>query len=395
MGWLNQILVVTRFALQTVPRRLGSSLAAAFGIAGVVAVLVGVLSIAQGIQRTMSQSAADDNAIVLRSGSPDEMTSILAGEEVRIIADAPGIARGDTGALASGELFVIIELDNRSTGMAVNVPLRGLQRAAPEIRNDWHIVDGRPFEWGRNEVIVGRGAQLEFEGLDLGDKLEVGDELWEVVGVFSAGGGVSESEIWADAAVVQPAYRRGNSFQSVAIRLESADAFQTFKDHLTTDPRLSVKVLRQSDFYADQSTLLTGLITGLGTLIASLMAVGAIFGALNTMYTAVSARTKEIATLRALGFGAAPVVISVLAESLALAVIGGLAGGAAAYVAFDGFRAATLNWSSFSQIAFAFEVTPGLLVHGTIYAAIIGLIGGFFPAWRAARMPVATGLREQ
>lgn len=395
MGWLNQILVVTRFALQTVPRRLGSSLAAAFGIAGVVAVLVGVLSIAQGIQRTMSQSAADDNAIVLRSGSPDEMTSILAGEEVRIIADAPGIARGDTGALASGELFVIIELDNRSTGMAVNVPLRGLQRAAPEIRNDWHIVDGRPFEWGRNEVIVGRGAQLEFEGLDLGDKLEVGDELWEVVGVFSAGGGVSESEIWADAAVVQPAYRRGNSFQSVAIRLESADAFQTFKDHLTTDPRLSVKVLRQSDFYADQSTLLTGLITGLGTLIASLMAVGAIFGALNTMYTAVSARTKEIATLRALGFGAAPVVISVLAESLALAVIGGLAGGAAAYVAFDGFRAATLNWSSFSQIAFAFEVTPGLLVHGTVYAAIIGLIGGFFPAWRAARMPVATGLREQ
>jgi putative ABC transport system permease protein len=394
MNWISQVVAVTGFAVRTVPRRWGSSLAAAFGIAGVVAVLVGVLSIAQGIARTMAQSADDANAIVLRSGSTDEMTSILSNDDVKFIADAPGIARTGDGALVSGELFVLLELDSRSTGTAVNVPLRGLQKGASAIRRDWTIVEGRSFEWGRNEVVVGRGAQLEFAGLNVGNLIEVGDASWEVVGVFTAAGGVAESEVWADAAVVQPAYRRGNSFQTAAVKLESAAAFQGFKDHLTTDPRLSVKVQRQSDFYAEQGSVLTALIKGLGTLIASLMALGAIFGALNTMYTAVSARTREIATLRALGFGAGPIVISVLAESLALAVIGGLVGGGAAYLAFDGFRAATLNWASFSQVAFAFDVTPGLLVHGTVYAAVIGLVGGFFPAVRAARMPVATALRE-
>lgn len=395
MHWISQVIAVTQFAIQTIPRRLGSSLAAAFGIAGVVAVLVGVLSIAQGVARTMAQSSSDSNAIVLRSGSTDEMMSILVGDDVRVIADAPGIVRTNDGPLASGELFVLLELNSKTTGTAVNVPLRGLQRGAFEIRNDWKIIEGRNFEWGRNEVVVGQGAQIEFAGLDLGSKIEVGDDDWEVVGVFTASGGVAESEIWADAAVVQPAYRRGNSFQSVSVRLVSEDAFQSFKDHLTTDPRISVKVMRQSEFYAGQGSMLTGLITGLGTLIASLMAIGAIFGALNTMYTAVSARTREIATLRALGFGSGPIVVSVLAESLALAVVGGVAGSGAAYLAFDGFRAATLNWASFSQVAFAFEVTPGLLIHGTIYAAIIGLVGGFFPAIRAARMTVATALREQ
>ncbi len=395
MNWFSQVFVVTRFALQTLHQRKGSSLAAAFGIAGVVAVLVGVLSIAGGIARTVSQSAGDDKAIILRSGATDEMMSILMGEDVKIIADGPGLAKSASGPLASGELFVLIDRKNKTTGSEVNVPLRGIQPPAFDVRGTVNIVAGRPFEWGRNELIVGQGAAAEYSGLELGGTIELGESNWEVVGIFTAEGGVGESEIWCDAAVLQPAYRRGNSFQSVYVKLVSEGHFQAFKDALTTDPRLSVKVLRQSDYYADQTSLLRGLITGLGTLIASLMALGAIFGALNTMYTAVSARTREIATLRALGFGAGPVVISVLAESLVLALVGGLIGGGLAYLAFDGYRAATLNWSSFSQLAFAFDVSAGLLVRGTVYAAVIGLIGGFLPAIRAARMPVATALREQ
>lgn len=395
MRWLSQVAVVTRFALQTLHQRKGSSLAATFGIAGVVAVLVGVLSIAGGIAQTVSQSGGDDKAIVLRSGATDEMMSILMGEDVKIIADGPGIVASASGPLASGELFVLIDRKNKNTGSEVNVPLRGVQPAAFDVRGSVSLVAGRHFEWGRNELIVGQGAAAEFAGLDPGDTIELGESNWEVVGIFVAGGGIGESEIWCDAAVLQPAYRRGNSFQSVYVKLDSAAAFQPFKDALTTDPRLSVKVLRQSEYYADQTSLLRNLVTGLGTLIASLMAVGAIFGALNTMYTAVSSRTREIATLRALGFGAGPVVVSVLAESLVLALVGGLVGGGLAYLAFDGYRAATINWSSFSQMAFAFNVSPGLLFRGTVYAAVIGLIGGLLPAVRAARMPVATALREQ
>jgi putative ABC transport system permease protein len=395
MRWLSQVWVVTRFALQTLHQRKGSSLAAAFGIAGVVAVLVGVLSIAGGVARTVAQSGGEDQAIVLRSGATDEMMSILMGEDVKIIGDGPGIEISEAGPLASGELFVLIDRKNKKTGSEVNVPLRGVQPPAFDVRGTVTMVAGRPFEWGRNELIVGQGAAAEFAGLDVGSTIELGESTWQVVGVFAADGGIGESEIWCDAAVLQPAYRRGNSFQSVYVKLESADAFQAFKDALTTDPRLSAKVLRQSEYYADQTSFLRTLVTGLGTLIASLMALGAIFGALNTMYTAVSSRTREIATLRALGFGAGPVVISVLTESLVLALVGGLVGGGLAYLAFDGYRAATINWSSFSQMAFAFDVSAGLLVRGTVYAAIIGLIGGLLPAIRAARLPVATALREQ
>ena len=238
------------------------------------------------------------------------------------------------------------------------------------------------------------GAVREFEGLELGGRIPVGKEEWIVVGIFEANGGISESEIWTDASVLQPAFRRGNSFQAVYAKLETPEEFQGFKDRLTTDPRLNVKVVRQDDYYAEQSTAITGLITGLGTLIAGLMGIGAVFGALNTMYSAVSSRTREIATLRALGFGSGPVVISVMVEALVLAIVGGAIGAGLAYVAFDGFRAATMNWQSFSQVAFAFDVTPALLVQGIFYAAMIGLAGGLFPAIRAARMPVATALRE-
>ena len=393
-NWFSQIFALIQFNLRTIWQRKGSSAAALFGIAGVVAVLVGVLSIAQGFSAVMNASGKPDTALILRSGADTEMMSGLSRDTTRIIADTEGIARSAEGALASAELFVIINLPKRSTGTDANVPLRGVEPMAFSVRSDVDIIQGRPFEWGRNEVIVGSGAVREFEGLDLGGRIPVGKEEWIVVGIFEADGGISESEIWTDASVLQPAFRRGNSFQAVYAKLEAPEGFQGFKDRLTTDPRLNVTVVRQDEYYAEQSTQITDLITGLGTLIAGLMGIGAVFGALNTMYSAVSSRTREIATLRALGFGSGPVVISVLVEALVLAFIGGAIGAGLAYVAFDGFRAATMNWQRFSQVAFAFDVTPGLLIRGIFYAAMIGLVGGLFPAIRAARMPVAAALRE-
>jgi putative ABC transport system permease protein len=331
---------------------------------------------------------------VLRGGSDSEMVSGLTREDTRVIADAAGVARGPDGPLVSAELFVIINLPKRSTGTDANVPLRGVEPAAFKVRDNVRITQGRTIEWGRNEVVVGAGAAAEFAGLNVGSKILVGRNEWQVVGVFSAGGGIAESEIWTDAKVLQAAYNRGESFQSVYARLTSSGAFEPFKDALTTNPRLNVKVLRQSEYYADQSTAVTKLITTLGVLIAALMAVGAVFGALNTMYSAVSARRREIATLRALGFGSGPVVLSVMLEALLLALAGGVMGGGLAYFAFDGFHTATLNWQSFSQVTFAFDVTPQLLALGITGAALIGLMGGSFPAIRAARLPVAAALRE-
>jgi putative ABC transport system permease protein len=394
LNWLSQIVSVTKFGLLGIPQRRGSVAAAVFGIAGVVAVLVGVLSIAAGFRRAMEVSGSDDAAIVLRSGADSEMVSGLSRENTRIIADAPGVARTPEGPLASAELFVIINIPRRSTGFDVNVPLRGVERAAFRVHGQVQIVQGRTFEPGRNEVIVGTGAAREFAGLEVGGTIQVGRRAWPVVGIFTAGGATAESEIWTDAPVLQAAYNRGDSFQSVQVRLVSPAAFTAFKDALTSDPRLNVKVMRQTDYYADQSTTLTKLITTLGYLVAALMAVGAVFGALNTMYSSVSARTREIATLRALGFGGGAVVVSVMLESVALALVGGAGGAAVAYVVFNGVRAATMNWQSFSEITFAFAVTPQLLVQGIIWATLIGLIGGLLPAIRAARQPVAAALRE-
>ena len=394
INWLSQIVSLTLFNLRTLPERKGSAVAAAVGIAGVVAVFVGVLSIAAGFRAAMTVSGSDDLAIVLRSGADNEMTSGLSRDEARLIADAPGIARTADGPLASAELFVIISLPKRSTGTDANVPLRGVEAAAVAVRGDLRIVEGRRFEPGRNEVMVGAGAARAFAGLDVGGKIRVGQNEWEVVGVFSGGGGAVESEIWTDAAVLQPAYHRGDSFQSVYAKLTSPAAFRPFKDALTTNPQLKVKVLLVAELLAEQSSMLTGFIETLGVSIAGLMALGALFGALNTMYSAVAARTREIATLRALGFGSSPVILSVMFESLALALIGGGVGAAAAYLAFDGFKAATINWQTFSQVAFAFSVTPRLLAGAVVWAAAIGLIGGLFPAIRAARLPVATALRE-
>ncbi|MBI4625761.1 MAG: ABC transporter permease [Verrucomicrobia bacterium] len=394
MNWLSQIGSITKFGLMSVPQRRGAVAATIFGVAGVVAVLVGVLSIAAGFKAAMTASGAPDTAIVLRSGADSEMVSGFSREQTRLIADAPGLARTAQGPLASAELFVIINLPKRSTGTDANVPLRGVESAAFLVRDNVKITEGRMFAWGRNEVLVGRGAAREFAGLDVGASIKVGRQEWPVVGIFAASGGVAESEIWTDATVLQAAYNRGDSFQSVYTRLNSAAAFKEFKDALTSNPQLSVKVARHSEYYAESSEMLTRLITTLGFLIAFLMAIGAVFGALNTMYSAVAARTREIATLRALGFGRGAVVVSLMIESLLLALVGGALGASLAYFAFHNFQTSTMNWQSFSQVTFAFAVTPQLLVQGIVWAMLIGLAGGLLPAIRAARLPIAAALRE-
>ncbi|PTY03817.1 ABC transporter permease [Opitutaceae bacterium EW11] len=393
-NWFSQVASITLVNLRTVTERKGSALTAAVGIAGVVLVLIGVLSIAEGFRHAMRATGADDVALVLRTGADTEMTSGLQREETRVIADAPGLARDDNGALASPELFVIINLPKRSTGTDANVPMRGVGPSARAVRANVKLEQGRWFEPGRNEVVVGAGAARAFAGTDVGHTIKLGTHEWLVVGVFSAGGGAAESEIWTDAAVLQPAYHRGDTYQSVLARLSSTGSFQAFKDALTSNPRLSVKVLRQSEFFAEQSTFLTNFIRGIGFFIAFMMALGAFFAALNTMYGAVAARVREIATLRALGFGTFAVIVSVLLESLVVAIIGGASGAVIAYLAFNGYQATTMNWQTFSQVAFAFRVTPSLMIQAIVWASIIGLLGGLFPAIHAARTPIATALRE-
>lgn len=394
LRWLSQVATVTWVNLRTIVERSGTSLATVVGVAGVVIVFVAVFSIAEGVRHALTSTAASDTAVVLRSGSDSEMMSGLGRDDTRVIGEAPGVRRSAAGPMASAELYVIIDLPKRTTGTDANVPLRGVQPAAFEVRDEVQIIEGRRFEPGRNEVIVGQAAASQFKGLEVGSRLPSGQNEWTVVGVFSANGGLAESEIWCDAGVLQPAYRRGETFQSVYVRLDSPEAFQKFKDALTADPRLDVKVIRETEYYASQAEGLTTLIRSLGVVITFMMAVGAIFGALNTMYAAVATRTREIATLRALGFRSGPVVLSVLTESLLLALLGGGVGAAIAYLAFNGFQTSTMNWSTFSQLSFSFTVTPLLLGSGLACAMLMGLVGGLFPAVRAARLPVATALRE-
>jgi putative ABC transport system permease protein len=380
--------------LRTVPQRLGSSVVAIVGIAGVVVVLVAVLSIAEGFVAAMRDAGSPSRAIVMRSGADAEMTSGLSGPETDVIKQAPGIVRDRQQLAASAELFVITDLPKISTGTSANVPLRGIEPSAFFVRDGASIIDGRMFQFGTNEVIVGRAASKQFAGLTVGSTVTSGQVSWKVVGLFEADGGVAETEIWCDARTLQGAYRRGNSYQSVLVRLDSPQSFDAFKDWLTTNPQVSVSVRRETEYYAAQSTTLSTLVRTIGFGIAGLMAVGAIFGAILTMYTAVATRAREIATLRALGFNAPAVLVSVLAESMLLAAVGGLIGGIAAYAGFNGYQTSTMNFQTFSQVAFAFRVTPTLLGLGLIWSLAMGLIGGIMPAFRAARLPIATALRE-
>jgi putative ABC transport system permease protein len=394
MNWLSQTIAVTRVTLQSIPQRLGSSVVAIIGIGGVVIVFCAVLSIAEGFRSAMQGTGDPRTVIVMRSGSDTEMTSGFSGEEARLITEAPGIERGPDGVHASPELFVIIGHPLKRSGTDANVPLRGLTPIALGVRPDLHIAEGRMFTAGTSEIVVGRAASRQFSNLTLGSTVKSGKMTWQVVGIFDARGSVAESELWCDAKVLQGVYQRGNSYQSVYLRLETIDSLQRLKDALTTDPRLNVTVVREPDYFAQQSQVMQTIIRTIGIGIAVLMGLGAVFGAVNTMYSAVAARTREIATLRALGFGSTPVVVSVLVEALLLSLIGGALGGLIAWAGFDGYQTATMNWQSFSQVAFAFAVTPALLLRGLLYAAIMGLLGGLLPAIRAARLPVVSALRQ-
>jgi putative ABC transport system permease protein len=392
---LSQIIAVTGVNIRSIPARLGSSTVAVIGIAGVVLVFVAVLSIAEGVNATMKASSDPSLVLILRAGSDTEMTSGLAGEAVRVIQDAPGIARDASGApLTSPELFVVVDHPLKRGGSAANVPLRGVSPEAFQVHSRLKIVEGRNIEFGKNEIIAGRAAAQQFVNLNVGTTLKWGENTWTLVGIFEEGGAVSESELWCDVKVLQPAYRRGNSYQSVYARLSSGDSFQQLKDALTSNPQITVTPMRAAEYYGSQTEVLQRIIRTIGGIIAVLMGIGAVFGAVITMYTAVASRTREIATLRALGFGSIPVVISVLAESILLGSIGGIIGGAIAWLAFDGYQTATMNFQSFSQIAFSFAVTPQLLLTALVISLVMGTAGGLLPAIRAATLPVVTALRE-
>ena len=393
-GGIRQVVAVSALNLANLPGRWISSLVAIVGIAGVVMVTVGLLSIAAGFRAAMADTSRPDVTILLRASATGEMDSNFSQDAVQAISAAPGVAAAGNTMLVSPEVFVIVDVPRKSTGTSSNVPLRGVSELAFDVRGNVRIVAGRMFTPGLNEILVGRGALANFAGLELGRTLKWGTREWQVVGIMEADGGVPESEIWADARVVQASYRRGNSYSTVRARLTSKDAFAEFKDAITADPRLNASVRPESEFYAEQSQFFAVFVTTIGVFVGVLMGLGAIFGAINTMYNAVAARIREIATLRALGFGALPVVASVLLEALLLGLVGGVLGAVLAYMIFNGFQVATLNWNSFSQVSFGFAVTPDLLQTGIMIALFMGLLGGILPGIRAARIPITTALRE-
>jgi putative ABC transport system permease protein len=395
MRSLNQILAITLMNLQNLPQRVGTSLVVVVGIAGVVGVLVAVLAMSEGFRYTLASTGRSDRVIMLRAGSDAELSSGVARDQAVLLAALPGVARDATGRpQASAELVVMVDLPRKGETDPNNVPFRGVQRAAFAIRDEARLIEGRRFEPGIREVIVGRKAAAQFAGLTVGSRIAFRDSDWTVVGIFESGGDVHESEIWADAEVAMSAFRR-TGYQSVTARLAdgSDTGLAAFRDSVSRDPRFSITVLREPEYYAKQATVLATLINVLGYTVATFMAIGATFGALNCMYSAIASRQVEIATLRAIGFGGAPVVVSVMMEALLLSLLGGAIGGALAYVYCDGTTLSTLNFNTFSQVAFDFRVTPGLLVRGLIWALVIGAAGGLLPAVRAARIPVTEALR--
>jgi putative ABC transport system permease protein len=388
----KQFLAVTAMNFQTLPQRLGASSVIVIGIAGVVAVLVSVLAMGVGFRHTLADSGRADRAIILRGGSDAELNSNLTREEIDIIGNAPGIAKDAQGkALLSNELVSVANVPKMDTGTDANVTLRGVGAKLLEVRPELKIVSGRMFQPAVRELIAGLGATKQFRGLAVGSVLHLRNTDWTVTGIFTSNGDVHESELLADVDTVGSAIER-NGYSSAIGLLENAAAFGGFKDSLTTDPRLKVDVERETDYYAEQSKGLAKTINVVGNTIAIIMAIGAMFGALNSMYSAVAARSLEIATLRAIGFGGLPIVLSVMIEALALSLLGGMIGASLAWLFFNGHTVSTLG-GAFAQVVFQLTVTRALIVTGIIWACLIGLLGGFFPALRAARVPVVEALR--
>jgi putative ABC transport system permease protein len=382
------------YNVRSVRQRWTSSIVAVLGIAGTVGVFVAMLSMARGFKATLVASGSPGNVIVRRAGATSEMESVVDLAQVRVMETAPGVQHDDDGPLVSAEVVVVAAFPLQKTGTDANVQVRGVSPKALAVRDTFRVTSGRFFEPGLAELVVGSNASRAYSGFDVGSSLRFGGAEWKVVGVFDAGGSAFDSELWCDANVLNQTYQRPqNIFQSMTAHLRSPDDFQRFKDAVTTDPRLAVQVDREVDYYEKQSRQLTLMITVLGTLVALVMGVGAVFGALNTMYSAVAERRREIATMRALGFGGGSVVLSFVFESLFIALVGGVIG-CVAVLPINGLTTGTMNWQTFSHLAFAFRITPDLMVIGIVFALLMGLVGGVPPAIRAARRPVAAALRE-
>jgi putative ABC transport system permease protein len=383
------------YNLRSLRARWTSTVVAVLGIAGTVSVFVAMLSLARGFEATLVASGSARNALVRRAGSTSEMDSGIPVDQIRVIEDAPGVERAPgIGPLVSPEVVVVAAFPLRGRDTDGNAQVRGVSPKALAVRPNVRLVAGRTFQPGLSELVVGKNVAAAYVGLDLGNSVRFGGSTWTVVGVVDAGGSSFDSEIWCDATVLKQVFQRPvHLFQSVTVRLTGPDALTPFRDALTADPRLTVQVDREVDYYAKQSRQLTTLITVLGSIIAVVMGVGAVFGALNTMYSAVTERAREIATMRAVGFGAGSVVLSFVVESLCIAFIGG-ALGCAVVLPLNGLTTGTMNWQTFSHLAFAFSVTPDLLGGGLAFALLMGLIGGVPPAVRAARARIAVTLRE-
>ncbi|KAF1711501.1 hypothetical protein CSC70_06270 [Pseudoxanthomonas kalamensis DSM 18571] len=384
-------LAATGIGIASLPQRWGASSVIVVGIAGVVGVLVAMLAMGEGFSATLKQTGSEDTAIVLRGGSQAETNSVITRDQVPLLSTLPGIAKDADGhAVLSPELSQVVNLPTAGSGEDANAQFRGINEAAWAVRPKVKIIEGRKFEPGLREIVVGQGAKGQYRGLDVGKTLRLGNQDWTVVGVF-ASGDAHDSELWTDTETLASAYSRP-AFQSVTVRTEGKAGFDQFKAAVDGDPRLKLDVLTTSDYYTKQSSGLTALIRILGTVIGTIMAIGAVFGALNTMYAAVAGRAREIATMRAIGFRGLPVVVAVMLETMLLALLGGLLGGLVAWVVFNGYSVATLG-ANFSQVMFEFKVTPALLWGGLKWALAIGLVGGLFPALRAARLPITTALR--
>lgn len=381
------------YNMRSVKARWTSAVVAVLGIAGTVGVFIAMLSLARGFKATLTRSGSARNAMVRRAGSTSEMDSIIQLDQEKILEDAPGVARGTDGPTVSPEVVVIAPFPMRSTGTDANVQIRGVSAKAIQVHENVKIVAGRLFRPGLNELVVGKNATRSYTGLEVGKTVRFGGGQWTIVGQFDSGGTAFDSEVWCDAAILNQVYHRPtNIYSSIAVRLTSADALNSFKDSLTSDPRLTLQAEREVDYYDKQSRVLTTLITVLGSIVAAVMGVGAVFGALNTMYSAVSERSREIATIRALGFGELAVITSFVVEALLISFVGG-ALGSIAVLPLNGLTTGAMNWQTFSHLAFAFRVTPLLMGLGIVFALVMGVVGGLPPAVRAARQPVASALR--
>ncbi|RZL36259.1 MAG: FtsX-like permease family protein [Rubrivivax sp.] len=387
---------VAAVGISTLTQRMGSSAVIVVGIAGVVAVLVSLLAMAEGYGQTLRNSGSEDTAIVLRGASANEVSSSLTREDILQIEQAPGVARNAKGEpILSAETVAAVSLPVKGskTGDTGSAQIRGVSEAAFTVRPHVKIIEGRTFQPGLRELIVGKGSVRQFDGLTVGSSLKLGNQPWTVVGIFASGDAM-ESEIWGDGNAVNDAYKRGGGRNSATVKLVSADAIKGFANAIENNPQLKVKASTTLEFFAKQSEQMTKVLRIIGITVGSIMAVGAIFGALNTMFAAVATRAREIATLRAIGFRGLPVVVAVMLETTLLALIGGLVGGFVAWALFNGYEASTMAAGSVGKLSFNLAVSPGLLWEGIKWALAIGFIGGLFPAVRAASLPVTTALRE-